>query len=199
MQIEYPHSYVVYDLETSGLDPKTDKITEVAYIEVHNGKVVEEWSTLVQWPELKLSPKITEITGITDEMLENEGEAWRVAIDKLAMKIALTPAVVTHNGTMFDNLFMMEVLPNRMGMLKSLDTNSIDTAALYKGAKLGNMRLWNETQAKYNSRILAERVQGLKYNLAHCCDDLGIDRTKVVQHRALGDCTLTMELYKKLI
>jgi DNA polymerase III alpha subunit (gram-positive type) len=199
MHIEYPHSYVVYDLETSGLDPNTDKITEVAYIEVHNNNVVEEWSTLVQWPELKLSEKITELTGITDDMLLNEGEAWRVATDKLAMKIALAPAIITHNGTVFDNLFMKAVLPNRMGMLKSLDTNSIDTAALYKGMKLGNTRLWNETQARYNSRILSERAHGLKYNLKHCCEEFGIDMTGIVQHRALGDCKLTMELYKKLI
>ena len=42
-------------------------------------------------------------------------------------------------------------------------------------------------------------AKGVKYNVAICCEELGVDRTGITQHRALGDCELTHEIYKKLL
>lgn len=61
-------NYVSIDLETTGLNPKTDKIIEIGALKVVDGKVVDTFSTFVN-PGRKLEERIVELTGIRDEDL----------------------------------------------------------------------------------------------------------------------------------
>ena len=61
---------MVLDLETTGLNPRTDKIIEIGALLVEDGEILDTFSTFVS-PGRKLLPQTTEITGITDEMLEH--------------------------------------------------------------------------------------------------------------------------------
>jgi ATP-dependent DNA helicase DinG len=61
-------TYVVVDVETTGLDPDRDAIIEVAAVSLQNGAVIDEFSSLVQ-PHQEIPPYITQMTGITDEMV----------------------------------------------------------------------------------------------------------------------------------
>ena len=62
-------TFVVLDLETSGASPKTGSaITEIGAVKVCGGQVLGTFKTFVN-PGTPLSPFITELTGITDEML----------------------------------------------------------------------------------------------------------------------------------
>ena len=63
-------TYISIDLETTGLNPKLDKITEIGAIKVVDGRVTDTFSTLVN-PGRKLEQKITELTGIQDSDLLN--------------------------------------------------------------------------------------------------------------------------------
>ena len=56
-------TYVSIDLETTGLNPKRDRIIEIGAIRVEQGQIVEEFSTFVD-PGRKLEERITELTGI---------------------------------------------------------------------------------------------------------------------------------------
>lgn len=69
-KVEIPKSYVAIDIETTGLDPKTDKIIEIAAVLVRDGAAVEEKSALVN-PKRELTDRIRELTGIQDSMLEH--------------------------------------------------------------------------------------------------------------------------------
>lgn len=62
--------YICLDLETTGLNPKTDKIIEIGAVKVRAGKITDSFETFVA-PERKLEQHIVELTGITDKMLEN--------------------------------------------------------------------------------------------------------------------------------
>ena len=55
-------TYVSIDLETTGLNPKRDRIIEIGAIRVEQGQIVEEFSTFVD-PGRKLEERITELTG----------------------------------------------------------------------------------------------------------------------------------------
>ena len=61
-------TFVSIDLETTGLNPKRDRIIEIGAIRVEQGQIVEEFSTFVD-PGRKLEERITELTGIRDEDL----------------------------------------------------------------------------------------------------------------------------------
>ena len=64
--------YVVVDLETTGLDPYSGcEIIEIGITEIKNNQIVRNYSRLVK-PKGIIPPVITEITGITNEMVENE-------------------------------------------------------------------------------------------------------------------------------
>ena len=60
--------YIALDLETTGLNPKKDKILEIGAIRVLGGVETARYHTLVN-PRRSLAPEIVELTGITDEMV----------------------------------------------------------------------------------------------------------------------------------
>jgi len=68
---ELVNDYIVFDLETTGLSPDFDEIIEFSGFHINDGKVVDQYSTLIK-PLNRLDPFITELTGITNEMLENQ-------------------------------------------------------------------------------------------------------------------------------
>lgn len=66
-------TYVSIDLETTGLNPKRDKIIEIGAIRVEQGEITGEFSTFVN-PGRKLEERITELTGIRDDDLADAPE-----------------------------------------------------------------------------------------------------------------------------
>lgn len=66
--IKLCHSYVSLDLETTGLNPKLDKIIEIGAVKVVEGKITKTFETFVN-PGRILSEKVKELTGIQDEDL----------------------------------------------------------------------------------------------------------------------------------
>lgn len=65
---ELPDDYVVFDIETSGLNPAKDKIIEIGAVKYENNKKIDEFNCLIN-PNIKLNKIITDVTGITDEDL----------------------------------------------------------------------------------------------------------------------------------
>jgi len=61
--------YVAFDLETTGLSSRNDRIIEIGAVLMQDGKELDRFQTFVD-PERKLDPKIVELTGITQKMLK---------------------------------------------------------------------------------------------------------------------------------
>ena len=64
----FDQEFVAFDLETTGLSSKNDRIIEIGAVILKNGVEIDRFQTFVD-PERKLDRKIVELTGITDEML----------------------------------------------------------------------------------------------------------------------------------
>jgi DNA polymerase III subunit epsilon len=62
--------YVVVDVETTGSWSSGDRITEIGAVKIRNHQVVDEWHSLVN-PQRAIPSKITQITGITNEMVRD--------------------------------------------------------------------------------------------------------------------------------
>ncbi len=65
----FDQEFVAFDLETTGLSARTDKIIEIGTVILRDGREVDRFQTFVD-PKRRLEPKIVELTGITDEMLK---------------------------------------------------------------------------------------------------------------------------------
>lgn len=64
-------TYVVFDIETSGLYIPFNEIIEIGAVKIKNGFVIDEFAKLIK-PKKKLFKQITDITHITNEMLSDE-------------------------------------------------------------------------------------------------------------------------------
>lgn len=95
-------TYVVFDLETTGLSDINDSIIEIGALKVVDGKVVDRFMEFLK-PEEPISPTITNITGITNEMVANAKPAKDV-IDRF-MTFCGDHVLIGHN-VMFDYKFM---------------------------------------------------------------------------------------------
>ena len=94
--------YAIIDIETTGLSPVNEKITEIA-IYLHDGeKITDSFTTLIN-PERSIPAYITHLTGITNEMVENAPKFWEIAKD--IVTLTNNRIFVAHNAS-FDYNFI---------------------------------------------------------------------------------------------
>ena len=95
------NSYVCFDLETTGLSPEKDEIIEIGAVKVEEGKVIERFSRFVK-PDQPISPMVTALTGISNDMVADAGPTDQTIYDFLYF--CGEYPVVGHN-LMFDYRF----------------------------------------------------------------------------------------------
>ncbi len=89
-------SFVVFDIETTGLSARFDEIIEIAGVKVENGTITGRFSEFVK-PEKEIPPHITELTRITNSMVEN-AETIDVVL-KAFLDFCEGSVLVAHNAT----------------------------------------------------------------------------------------------------
>lgn len=175
---EFPENYSILDLETTGLDPKYDEIIEIGIIKVRNNKIVDKYQTLVQPNttyiddednEIYIDEFIEELTGITNEMLEDAPKIEEVIEN--AMNFISEDIIVGHNVN-FDINFLYDAIK------KYNDTDlSNDFLDLMKMARRAIKEI--------NHHRLTDIAAFFEYDYE--------------AHRALEDCKATYDLLNHLI
>ena len=165
MKQNFVDSYVVFDTETTGLKDQIDKIIEIGALKVINNEVVEEFDVLIN-PEIEIPEIITNITGITDEMVKNEATIDEV-LPKFMEFVGDLP-VICHNAP-FDIGFINTNL-KRLDMNEMTQT-TIDTIEL---ARI------------YIPRAYNYKLETLKHYFKL---DFG-------SHRSVDDCKTTNYIYQ---
>ena len=192
----YHTNYVVFDLETSGLNQAEDRILELGLMSVKDDEVVSLSSRIIK-ADVEVSDLITKITGITQEMVE-EGDSIEDVLEWFKEEIKDERPVVGHNILKFDFLFLTNEAKRNGIQVGLVPRALVDTAAIFKGKKLNFRPYDGEPHWKYGLRVLETRRKGLKFNLDVACEEMGIDTSGVERHRATGDIELTNRLYQKI-
>lgn len=166
--LQFPDDFTLIDLETTGLDPSREAIIEISALKVRGGKVVDEFDTLVN-PEFEIGSFITELTGITDEMLEDAPTIGHVLPEIYGF---IGDDIIMGHNVNFDINFLYD---NIEGCLDdSLCNDYVDTLRLAR-------------------KILPE----LEHH--RLCDiSSALDVKVETAHRALSDCYTTLSCYKRL-
>ncbi|MCT4612833.1 MAG: PolC-type DNA polymerase III [Clostridia bacterium] len=161
-------TYIVFDIETTGFNPGKDKITEIGAVKISGGEIVDRYSTFVN-PEMPIPKFITELTGITDEMVANERLISEVLPD--FMEFAGDGVLVAHNAD-FDIKFM-RYFANEIDM--EINNTVLDTVGL--------------------ARTLFPGIKNHKLNTIAEYLEVSLDN----HHRAVDDAEATAEIFKKCI
>ncbi|MGM9587653.1 MAG: exonuclease domain-containing protein, partial [Candidatus Limivicinus sp.] len=106
----FDQEFVAFDLETTGLSSRSDRIIEIGAVILKNGEEIDRFQTFVD-PERPLEKKIVELTGITDEMLKGAPKIEEVLpkfLDFIGDRV-----LVAHNSD-FDTGFIRSEC-NRLG------------------------------------------------------------------------------------
>lgn len=113
-------AFVVFDIETTGLDKNKNNITEIGAVKVVNGEIVDKWSTFVN-PCQPIPEKIVNLTGINDKMVKNAPKIGEILGD--FFEFCRGCVLVAHNAA-FDTGFIKKAAEDN-GMeykFTSLDT-----------------------------------------------------------------------------
>lgn len=113
-------SYVALDLETTGLNPKTDKILEIGAVKVKAGRVVDRYQTFID-AGIRIPDYIKSLTGIQDHMIAG-GKKPQVAMNEL-IEFCEDYSLLGHN-VQFDFSFVKRWTVNNRIIF---DRNGIDT------------------------------------------------------------------------
>lgn len=211
MNPEKEYELVVWDLETSGFNAPKDKVLEIGMrvyekledLQTPSTEDGFEKSWMLQ-NNILIPDEIVKITGITEELIKVEGKDPKECIKEFLHYLKRAKRHVTHNGLAFDIPFLVNYVADlyqfpeeeKQKMLETLRKTAFDTAIHFKGKKVGVEIRKGEPFTDFADRVNQMNSRGIKYNLGLCCDEEKIDRSQIIQHRALADVFLTTKLYQ---
>ena len=166
--IDLLDNYIIFDIETTGLDSSYDEIIEIGAIRIENNKVVSKFQSLVK-PNIEIDDYISELTGITNDMVKNAPKIEDVLPQ--FMEFVGNEILIGHNvnfdiNFIYDNLYI-----NNYKVLKN---DFIDTMRLAR-------------------KLLPDLSH---HRLIDLADYFNIDFSN--NHRALRDCEITLSIYENL-
>lgn len=160
--------YTVIDLETTSKYPNSAEIIELSAVRVRSGQITEKFTQLVK-PSKPISKVITDLTGITNEMLSNApliNDVLQSFIDFIGDDI-----ILGHNIVSFDSTILYDIC-EKLNM-KTLDNDMLDTL-------------------RYSHYC---DIDVPDHKLKTISGYFGIEHNA---HRALNDCIANFEVYEKL-
>ncbi len=159
--------YVIIDVETTGLKAGHEKITEIAAV-LHDGyQIIDSFSSLVN-PEKKIPYRITQLTGINDQMVVGAPKFYELARKFIEFT---TDAILIGHNVSFDYRFIQ---------------------AEYKSLGYNFQRQTIDT-VKLSRKLIPGQPS---YSLGKLCRNLNIKIEN--RHRALGDALATTRLFELL-
>ncbi len=164
--------FIIFDIETTGLSPKTCGITQIGALKYKNGEIIGEFSTFVDCG-MPIPENIIRLTGITDEMVKGAPSEREAVVQFLEFcgsrmlvahnanfDISFIRRVADENGIPFDNAYLDTVALSRY-INSDINKHTLDTLAKYY--KLGE---FDHHKADADTEMLAKIFECMARKLA---------------------------------
>lgn len=188
--------YVVFDIETTGLNKERNKITEIGAVKIKNREIIDRYSTFID-PQERLTDEIVKLTNITDEMLIGQRTIDEVLPEFL--EFVGDAVLVAHNAS-FDTGFIrikseelgitsfnntiLDTLELSRTLLKELKKHKLDVVAKHLGVSLeGHHRAVNDAEA--TAEIFLKLIDMLEENDVHNLDRVNVFASRTVNYNKL--------------
>ena len=171
-------TFVVFDLETTGFSPISDRIIEIGAVKVEQGRITERFSSFVN-PKIPIPFKITQLTSINDSMVMDAPDIEAVLPQFLDF---VGDAVLVAHNAGFDVSFIEQ---NMRYQDMTPDLTSVDTVAM--------ARILMPTLAKFKLNVVAKALNISLENHHRAVDDAGaaaeifVKFIKMLQDRDIYD------------
>ena len=174
--------YVVFDIETTGLDPQSETITEIGAVKLMNGEVVDTFAQLIN-PERHIPEKITELTGISDDMVKDKPLLSEVLPGFL--DFCKGCIVVAHNAKFDTGFIRVHAARLKAEFEKNASEGDERPNFEFKNEVEDTLELSRELFPSERSHKLDKVAERLEVSLEN-------------HHRAVDDATATAEIFVKL-
>ena len=161
-------TYVVFEIETTGFSAVTDRIIEIGAVKVEDGKITDKFSTFVN-PKRPIPFRITELTGITDEMVIDSPDIETILPQFIEF---IGDAVLVAHNASFDVGFIEQ---NCKRQKIEADFTYVDTVAL--------------------ARVLLPALNRFKLDTVAKALNISLEN----HHRAVDDAGCTAEIFVKFV
>lgn len=194
--------FVAFDLETTGLDPKKEKIVEIGAVKFDRRGPIARYSVLIN-PGIAMPAEASRINGITDVMLAGKPTLDEVLPDFI--RFIGNAALVAHNAP-FDCSFVDAALAERWEKARKAKAEDPAQGSLLAGdgdaAPASAEKFWAPPFGALPNRVVDTRIYAKeafpnrwKYNLQDLAKFLGVNALEA--HRAEDDARVCMEVFIK--
>lgn len=195
-----PAVFVVFDLETTGLEPKKEQIVEIGAVKFDRRGPIARFSVLVD-PGRPMPAEASKVNGITDAMLAGKPSLDEVLPDFLRF---IDGAVLIAHNAPFDCSFVDAALSERCEASRREKSGDAAQGSLIGGEEPETPRRWSPPFAALPNRVVDTRIFAKeafpgrwKYSLQELAKYFGIDALEA--HRAEDDARVCMELFIKCV
>ena len=166
--IAHQKHFIVYDFETTGIDPHYCEIIEIGALKIADGEIVDRFQSLVK-PAYPIPADATRVNHITNEMVQNAPTAEEIIPSFL--DFIGDSKMMGYNNARYDHIILRRYAMAICG--KSMDNLITDVYSLCR-----------------------KKLDLNKYTLSDVAKYFNIDTSNA--HRSIGDCETTFECFKRL-
>lgn len=190
MKQDFSGEFIVFDVETTGLNPQKERLTEIGAVLLKDGEIIDRFQTFVN-PNRPIPPKISKLTGIFDDMVSNAPE------EEEALNAFLTfsngRVLVAHNAG-FDISFLqataqrcqipfsstyIDTLPIARTLYPQLKNHKLDTVTKHL-----QLEDFNHHRAIDDATILAKMFAKMTSDLTEQFQITSIDKINQYMHNS---------------
>lgn len=193
---------ILFDTETEGLNLRTSRPWQIAWVEMKNGKVLNKEMHYLAWDNLNVSKEAAAVTGFDKRVYDAKKEDPKKIIDKFWNLIHQPDIILAGQNIIGFDIFILNIARKCIGYLEdySFLYKCIDTVPLSRAYLLNFHRSENETMIEFCYKLLNFKPKGrISVKLSSMLDKFGIKYKEDKLHDALVDTEMTGELFIRLI